>query len=327
MPERFDESLLESPLPSPTQRRLGPFAVVVALAIAIVAIGLVWLLSDFDDGTAMQGGTEGTAAPTTGDGTVPVSTIPRVTLVAFSPDPALLYYPTMLTDGWDLCRQLEDVSQGDRFCDPDDEEAGWVQVALKDTGTVRSDRGVATGDPHGGRWLDAVDQRAVAYPAGQFLVLVVSTAEDGLVPDDLLAVAGSIPLVANRSALYGTYEVPLDFAAVTDEQLAGLVASIDSDPRVVANRNGADAQVFMETGSLLLFYGDGFTTPDFGPGLPLPRLIEGDRPVVVGESQSRGRGLAVWDQRGFGWRLETNGTADTATELALDIIERIAGLE
>jgi hypothetical protein len=300
--------------------------VAVALAAAIVAIGLVWVLSDSDDGTATQGGTDG-AAPTTGGGTVPVSTIPRVTLVAFSPDPALLYYPMMLPDGWDICRQLEDVSQGDRFCDPDDEEAGWVQVALKDTGTVRSDRGGATGDPHGGRWLDAVDQRAVAYPAGQFLVLVVSTDEDGLVPDDLLAVAGSIPLVANHSALYGTYEVPLDFEAVTDEQLAELVASIDSDPRVVANRNGADAQVFMETGSLLLFYGDGFTTPDFGPNLPLPRLIEGDRPVVVGESPSRGRGFAVWDQRGFGWRLETNGTADTATELALDIIDRIAGLE
>jgi hypothetical protein len=300
--------------------------VAVVLATAIVAIGIVWLVSVSEDDTATQGGAS-TAAPTTGGGIAPVSTIPAVTLVAFSADLALLYYPTMLPDGWDLCRQLEDVSQGDRFCDPDDEESGWVQVALKDTGTIRSDRSVATGDPHGGRWLDAGDQRTVAYPSGQFLVLVVSTVEDGLVPDDLLAVADSIPLVANRSALHGTYEMPLDFETVTDEQLAGLVASIDSDPRVVANRNGADAQVFMETGSLLLFYGDGFTTPDFGPNLPLPRLIEADRPVVVGESQSRGRGFAVWDQRGFGWRLETNGTADTATELSLDIIERIAGLE
>jgi len=325
MPERLDESLFESPLPDTARRRRGPVVATVMLVVVVI-VSIVRLVSDSDGGTSPQGEAN-TVTSTTASGTAPVSTISALTLVEFSPDQALLYYPTMLPDGWDLCRQLDDVSQGDRFCDPDAADSIWLQVALKDAGTIRSERSVATGDPHGGRWLDAADQRTIIYPAGQFLALVVSTVEDGLAPEHLLAVADSIPLVADREALYGTYEVPLDLAIITDEQLASLVASVDSDPRVVANRNGADAQVFMETGSLLLFYGDGFTTPDFGPSLPLPRLIEADRPVVVGESPSRGRGFAVWDQRGYGWRLETNGTADTATDLALDIIERIASLE
>ena len=171
----------------------------------------------------------------------------------------------MLPDGWDLRRQLEDVSQGDRFCDPDDADSIWLQVALKDAGTIRSDRSVATGDPHGGRWLDAAGQRTIVYPAGQFLALVVSTVEDGVAPEQLLAVADSIPLVADREALYGTYEFPLDLAAITDEQLASLVASVTSDRRVVANRNGAEAQIFVDTGSLLLFYGDGSPHPTSGP--------------------------------------------------------------
>jgi hypothetical protein len=46
----------------------------------------------------------------------------------------------------------------------------------------------------------------------------VSTVEDGLAPEERLAVADSIPLVADRGALNGAYEVPLDLAAITDEQ-------------------------------------------------------------------------------------------------------------
>ena len=35
-----------------------------------------------------------------------------------SADPELLYYPTLLPEGWEVCHQLEDISRGDRFCDP-----------------------------------------------------------------------------------------------------------------------------------------------------------------------------------------------------------------
>jgi len=326
MPDRLDESLFESPIPDVARPRRGPVVVLVVIAAVVVVAIVSWFVSGSDD-RSTSASEAGTAPVTTGGGTETVTTLPAVTLVEFSPDLALLYYPTMLPDGWDVCRQLEDISQGDRFCDPDGDETGWVQVALKSSNAIRLDQTTAVGDPHNGRWLDPGDQRAVVYPAGRFQYLVASTSEDGLLPHDLLAVADSIPMVADRGALYGTYEVPLDFAAITDEQLAALVASVDSDPRVIVNRNGLDAQVFMATGSLSLFYGDGFTAPDFGPGLPLPRLIDAARPVVVGESPSQGRAYAVWDQRGFGWRLETNGTADTAAELASNIIELIAALE
>jgi hypothetical protein len=131
MPERLDESLFESPLPDTARRRRGPVVATFMLAVVVVTVSIVWLVSGSDDGTSPQGGAS-TVTSTTGSGTAPVSTVPGRMLVEFSPDPALLYYPTMLPDGWHLCRQMEDVSQGDRFCDPDDADSIWVQVALKD---------------------------------------------------------------------------------------------------------------------------------------------------------------------------------------------------
>ncbi|MEA3509971.1 MAG: hypothetical protein U9R51_00910, partial [Actinomycetota bacterium] len=74
-------------------------------------------------------------------------------------------------------------------------------------------------------------------------------------------------------------------------------------------------------------YGDGLTVPDFAATLVMPRLVDADRPIVVGESSIRHRTYAIWDQRGYGWRLEGQITVDEITALARDLADRIAALE
>ncbi len=325
MSDRFDESLLQSPLPDPRPGRGRAIGLATVIA-AVIGLAAIWfgLLADGDGADVDD--PPGSSGPSTSSPGRTTSTIPAVELGSFAPDPALLYYPTVLPEGWEVCRQLEDKSKGDRFCDPDEESSSlWLQIAVKDADTVRLDRGQSTGDPHGGVWLENDERIEVAYQAGQFLVVVVSTESD-LTADDVLVISDSIPLVGARDTLYGAYELPLDLDAVTDEQLAELVSEIDSDPRIAGRRTG-EAQIFMSDGSLSLFFGDGYTVPDYGPTLPLPYLGAADRPLVVGESLSRGIAYAVWDQRGFGWRLETQGTATDIEAVAIDLIARIAALE
>ena len=327
MSDRFDESLLESPIPpgKPGRGWLAGIGIVVVVVAGIAAVWFGFLadggLPDEDD---TSGGSAGTSIASNTVQTTP--TVPALVLDSFVPEPPLLYYPTLLPEGWELCRQLEDKSKGDRFCDPDDDESlSWLQVTVKDAGAVRLDRGQSTGDPHGGVWLEKGDRIEVAYPSGQFLVVVLATESD-LTEDDVLAISESIPLVGGRDTLYGSYELPLDLGAVTDEQLAGLVSAIDPDPRIAGRRAG-EAQIFTSSGSVYVFFGDGYTVPDFGPTLSFPYLVAADRPLVVGESPSRGIAYAVWDQRGHSWRLETQDTAEDITTLALDLIDRIAALE
>ncbi len=327
MSDRFDESLLESPIPPgrPGSGWLAGFGIAVVVVAGIAAVWFGFLadggLPDEDDTSV------GSAGTSISDNTVQsTSTVPALLLDSFAPEPPLLYYPTLLPDGWELCRQLEDKSKGDRFCDPDDDESSsWLQVTVRDAGAVRLGQGQSTGGPHGGIWLENGDRIEVAYNAGQFLVVVVAT-EGDLTEDDVLAISESIPLVGGRDTLYGSYELPLDLGAVTDEQLAGLVSAIDPDPRIAGRRAG-EAQIFTSSGSVYVFFGDGYTVPDFGPTLSFPYLVAADRPLVVGESPSRGIAYAVWDQRGHGWRFEIQGTADDVKTLAFDLIDRIAALE
>ena len=179
-------------------------------------------------------------------------------------------------------------------------------------------------DTHGGVWLNRSDPAEIAIPSGAFHFVVVTS--KALPDNELIAVAGSIPVVANRDALYGSYEVPLDLDAVSDDQLAGLMSHLDANPRV-AGRGWGEAQVLTSTVFLSLFDGDGLTVPDFATTLPLPRLITADRPVIVGESTARRRVYAIWDQRGYGWCLEGQVTVDEITAIALDVIDRVAALE
>ncbi|MEA3509972.1 MAG: hypothetical protein U9R51_00915, partial [Actinomycetota bacterium] len=171
----------------------------------------------------------------------PIST--RVTMEALKADPGLLYYPTLIPAGWELCRQIEDIDQGDRFCDPDDDEA-WLQVAVKDSGVVPTDGAPFVSGSDTAVWLDHARFLEIATPVGAFQTLVVSS--NALSDDDIVVVFESIPLVANRAALYGSYEVHLDLDAVSDEQLAALLTQYDPNPQVAGRRWG-EAQIHTPT--------------------------------------------------------------------------------
>jgi hypothetical protein len=198
-------------------------------------------------------------------------------------------------------------------------------VAVKDTDLVRFDRGQPTGDPHGGVWLDQGDRLEVAYVVGAVSAVIVTADGTGITKRDLLAVADTIPLVGRRELLAGSYELPIALGETTDEQLAALLTPLDPDAHVSGRRPG-EAQVFASEVSLSLFWGDGLTVPDFAVSMPYPRLVPAARPLIAGESPTRGRSYAIWDQGGYGWRLELQGTADDAAAIAADLIDRIADL-
>jgi hypothetical protein len=50
--------------------------------------------------------------------------------------------------------------------------------------------------------------------------------------------------------------------------------------------------------------------------------VSTDRPILIGESQERGRGYALWNQGGFVWRIEGQMNGDAAATPAAFFIGR-----
>ena len=86
---------------------------------------------------------------------------------------------------------------------------------------IRIDAAVPTGDEQGGLWLSRGEYNEIGYLRG--LVYVVVANGGTIDTPALLAIAGSIPLVAAFDDLYGSYELPLDLASATDDDLASLL--------------------------------------------------------------------------------------------------------
>ena len=242
-----------------------------------------------------------------------------VVLEAYLPDPPILYHPTTLPHGWEACRVVDDASVGDRFCDPNDDES-WVQVSVKESDQVRGSGAQPTGDDHNGVWLDQGESNEVAYRRGPRYVVVLNNAT--IPVQALLDIAASIPVVSDYASLYGTHEDRLAADLVTDEELAALLLDYDDDPTVT--RAQFEVQVFAPQVSVYGFGADKSSVPDFAWTIPRPRLIPADRPIVVGELPERLRGYAVWDQAGYGWRIEGQLTADEAAALAVRLVTRNA---
>lgn len=312
----FDE-LLTSPVHDTDRSRrrawwLGAvFVVLVAAVVSIVALNGPGETERASTATSQPSGELTT-----------LSVDAPMSLEPYDAEPALLYYPTVLPEGWDLCRQLEDISKGDRFCAPNDDDT-WLQIAVKDHGEVRL-TGTPVRDIPNAQWVTVVGETVLAVPSGEFQVVLVEGS--GIPNTDVVAIAETIPLIGDRDALYADYEVPLDLQAVPGDALGDLLSTVDPEPRVAGRRTG-EAQVYAETVSLSVFTGGGPTLPDFAATIPLPRLVPADRPLVVGESPSRSRSYAFWDQRGFSWRLEGRVSLDETYTLALSVIEKVAALE
>jgi hypothetical protein len=311
--------LMESPLPPESGKRRRIWIVLAVGVVLAFVVGLV-LRHGSEERVGASSDTNEVTTPAT------MTTLPQMVLVEYLPEPALLYHPTVLPLGWQKCRQLEDSSRGDRFCDPDQEDV-WIQVAIRDATPVVLANAVPISDAHGAMWLSQTDPVEIAVPSGTFsLVVALGNRVDG---EDLLAVVESIPLVSSRDSLYGSYELPLAMADLTEEQLAGLVAAVDENPRVVGQGDAqGDVQVYAAAVTLRAFPNeDSGTLPDFAATLSLPRLLVTDRPVVVGETPSRGRSVAVWDQRQSSWRLEGQMSSVEMEALVVDVIERIRLLQ
>lgn len=243
-------------------------------------------------------------------------------LVPYTPEEAFLNHPTLLPEGWELCRHLERVDLGDRFCDPRAEDV-WIQVAVRDGSLLRLDQATPIEGSETGVWLSTGDNSEAAFPSGPNDVFVVIGS--GLADEDLIGVAESIPLVTSRELLLTDPEPQFDLDAVSDEELVGLLDLLDEDVRVT--RRDLQVSVFGPVVILRLFPVDTPYVSEAALRVPQPRQIAADRPLVVGESQSRRRAYAIWEQQGYGWRLEGQMTIEEATALALDIIEQVTALQ
>jgi hypothetical protein len=145
--------LLEPPEPTPVRWWL---VLLAALGLAAVAIA-AWLLAASRDGTDEV---PDSSSPGQGSTSAPpgqVTTSSTFTLVEATYDAVFLLYPSLLPEGFELCRALDDSQAGDRFC-PSPTADSWIQVAVEDPTVARLGQGTAIPEAHGAVWLRRVGQ-------------------------------------------------------------------------------------------------------------------------------------------------------------------------
>ncbi len=315
MPDQFDKSLLESPYEDRKRSSASP------LVIATIVFGL-FIVAGVGAAFLFGGSGSPQASETDVPGTNPTTTTTRldtaeVVLGPVEADEQILYHPTILPIGWSACDLSENRASADKFCAEDD--SAWVSVKVVDPGTVSRSNGVSAG-VFSGLWLSDSDPMELFFPTSEHAATIVQAR--GLTIEKLLEIASSIPYVGDAASLVPDYELPLAFETLTEDHFSGLFATIGDQPKV--NLERFNVTVAGENAVLTGFRLRGYWTPDAAVEIPLPRLVAADRPLVVGVSPERGRGYAVWDQGGFGWRLEGNLTLEQATSLALDIVGAMA---
>ena len=315
MAGQFDKSLLESPYED--RDRSSPSAMLIgSIVFGLIIVAGVGAAFVFRGG----GSAEGADAGVSSTNTSPTTTVEDTVAVVLGPvetDEQILYHPTILPTGWSACDVSENRASADKFCGEDD--SAWVSVKLVNPGTVSRSKGVSAG-VFSGLWLSDSDPRELFFPTSEHAATIVQAR--GLTIDNLLEIASSIPYVGEAASLVPDYELPLAFETLTEEHFSGLFAMIGDEPNVDLER--FNVTVAGENAALTGFRLRGYWTPDAAVEIPLPRLVPADRPLVVGVSPDRGRGYAVWDQGGFGWRLEGNLTVEQATNLALEIVATMA---
>lgn len=322
-------------------RRRGPawIAAPAAAVVAVLAIGLPMLLLRQGPDRTADSTVPTSAGPVTqttdpGTATTPpsASTTTATSLVEAEYEAAFILYPTLLPEGWEVCWEVDigvhpAVPNVSRFCPPGTEDR-WVQVAVMDAAVAGMSRGDPIPDAHNAMWLPQTGETlAVGVPVGINVALVVTAR--GLDPASLLAVVESIPIVGDRQALYGPYELPLPvaLAELSDADLGQLVSDLMDAPRIGERRQfeatvyGASMRLFISENDMYL------ALPDMARTMPRPRLVSVEgRPVVVGESEYRGRSYAMWDQRGLFFRFEGPGTAEDVIAIASLIMRQVEDL-
>ncbi len=308
-----DPDLLSSPYADPDERRSPWTRVIVPIALVLAAAALTtWLVMRSGDGNAVaDGGPSGTT--TTIDDATPVA------LTAFQPNPPLLTHPTLLPIGWKSCVLQEDRFKPDRFCGGGEDE--WVSVSYTRAGSFSPESATPAGF-HDGMWLSEDDPLELRIPVNEHVDLAIRTR--GLTPQQAMDVAESIPLIGDRGILYGAPDIPIDWEAVSEDDVAHLLDQFESDATVQLER----FELTISTSNAVLhgFNSRGYWTPVAATDLPMARLVEADRPLVVGATSELQKGYAVWDQAGYSWRLEGNLDVNEATALALSVVAKLAAL-
>lgn len=307
----IDPDLLKSPHSDSEPRRGLPVAGVAAVAVVLAVVGVIaWVIWTGDDAaeSASDAGTTTTAG-----------SVADITLVEYAPTPALLAHPTVLPDEWDACSVTDDYLDPDRFCGRTEDQ--WVEVEFMFPRPSDRETAVPTG-VHDGEWTSPSNPLEARFPINEHVSLAVRA--EGLDESQLVEIARSIPVLADRASLYGAYELPIDWEAMTGDDLVGLLDQFEGDATVDLGR--FELTVRTSNASLYGFNSRGFWTADASSDLPRARLVDSDRPLVVGESQEMQKGYAVWDQAGFAWRLEGNLTAEETAALALSVIAKLANL-
>lgn len=311
-------------------RRLGPLVAVASFGLVLSA-GLIWALVARDLAAPVGVQAPSTTAPTVSS-TTPDSTGPTTTeiasqeLIRATVGEALLYYPKMIPADLFLCEEVINLpTQTLTLCDPGRPDDRKIRIRIVDAISVRPS-GEAIPDHFGWRLDETPSVTTIYAPAaGTWLIEARSV---GMLSSDVVEMLDSIPVFAERDALLPGSEPRLTLSDVPDDVLAGLVP--DPAPTVVRERDdGAfivfdtptDARVTVHVG-----YGPHDALLEALAGLTRARLVPGpDRPVLVGATRNQTQ--AWWIQRGLLWSLLVDVPYDTASSIAIDMINEIDKLE
>lgn len=306
----FDRSLLE---PVHEDGSDHPFlgTTIGVLLVVVVAVALI---------------SAAVAVRLNADKTAPHTTIAAepgtssVVLTDLDADEPLVYWPTIAPEGWEVCGRSGNPSSGDRLCDPNGE--GWMRVSLIEA--------VPTGARPPGPLPDSTlliegDTLVLTKAIGEYALSVTA---NGLPKSSLVQMVVSIPIVGDAHRFAPLDEPVLDVTALSDDEIATILSDETAHPKV--HRDRRSFNVFGE--SVTLLAGDEHTLP--GPPITLidvlfwvrnPRLIDADRAVVIGESES-GSTVALWDQAGYRLILEGSIPFDDMRRRTLDTIKAISEL-
>jgi hypothetical protein len=305
----IDPELLTPPEVEPLRPWL---TVAVLLGVAAMVFGLVvwspW--SGSSPSTAVE-----SAPGSTGSGEEdPVFSETSTGLETVTYQEEFLLYPRLLPHGYRQCWVANDFGDTDRFCDPES-EGRWINLTVD-----RSPLGA--GDPVpgfvGAEWAE--QGRRILIPMGSASLSITA---EGLTPEEILAVARSVPAIGDRNSLYTPPEPPLELDSLTDEQLRGVLGRYGQSVEVTSDafffRAWADDVSLIANPVFDQLYGLVST-------MPQPRLVNYGRPIIVGESGERGQWWATWIQRGFVFRVQGQGTAPDGESAATEAIDAIEAL-
>ena len=302
-----DRGLLDSPYPEDRARGFPLARVVLGIFLVLLATAITLWMIDRAGGTPVASESTTTAAGA------------PVVLAAYAPEPPILTHPRVLPEGWAACSLTDDRFDPDRFCGADVER--WVEVSYAFARPTNPETAVPAG-LHDGVWVSQSEPLELRFPVNEHVDLTLKA--NGLERQQALDIAGSIPILSNLESLYGIYEIPIDWEAMHADDLVGLLDQFEDDATVDLGR--FELTVRTSNASLYGFNSRGYWTPAAATDLPMARLVEADRPLVVGASDDLKRGYAVWDQAGFSWRLEGNLDAEEMTALALSVIAKLREL-